>query len=517
MAFTTRKQANEFYADYLFDAQVRNCVPEVSAILGRKDLFFLLTKLLHRKDADRDWLFERCQEVQAEPNNVIDLWAREHYKSTIITFAKSIQDIIDSHSKDSYYWSQEVTIGIFSHTRPIAKAFMNQIKVELEGNETLKELYPDVLYANPKTESPRWSLDNGIVVKRKGNPNAATVEAWGLVDGQPTSKHFLVLNYDDVVTKESVTTPEQIKKVTESLRLSFNLGAEGGVKRYIGTRYHFNDTYGQLIKESVAKTRIYPATHDGTVTGRPVFLTEESLATKRKEQGPYVFSCQQLQNPIADEAQGFVMEWVQNKWYPKKEHYDKMNVYIVVDPASSKKKGSDYTVMWVIGLNSDRCYYLIDGIRDRLNLAERTQTLFSLHRKYAPVGVGYEKYGKDSDIEHIEGEMIRENYRFDIIEMGGAISKPERIKGIVPAFSQGKVYLPHRLLFKMKDGTIIDLTRYLIEEELLPFPVAQFDDGADCLARIKDKSLNAQFPEVEITDPSAAVAVFSAEEPPLFS
>ena len=60
--------------------------------------------------------------------------------------------------------------------------------MELEGNDTLKSWFPDVLYENPFRESPKWSEDDGIVVKRKTNPKEATVEAWGLVDGQPTSR-----------------------------------------------------------------------------------------------------------------------------------------------------------------------------------------------------------------------------------------------------------------------------------------------------------------------------------------
>ena len=82
---------------------------------GRRDLFFLLVYLLKRKDADSDWALERCREVQASPNGHLDLWARGHYKSTIITFALSIQDILND---------PEITIGLFSHTRPIAKAFL---------------------------------------------------------------------------------------------------------------------------------------------------------------------------------------------------------------------------------------------------------------------------------------------------------------------------------------------------------------------------------------------------------
>src|SRR5882762_6380284 len=189
------------------------------------DLYFLLWYGLGRRDIARDWLFERCREVQDSPDGHLDLWAREHYKSTIITFALTIQDILND---------PELTVGIFSHTRPIAKGFLRQIKREFEGNERLKSLFPDVLYANPERDAPKWSEDDGIYVKRKSNPKEATIEAWGLVDGQPTSKHFKRMLYDDVVTRESVTSPEMINKTTEAWELSLNLGAKGGKARYAG-------------------------------------------------------------------------------------------------------------------------------------------------------------------------------------------------------------------------------------------------------------------------------------------
>ena len=126
----------------------------------------------------------------------------------------------------------------------------------------------------------------GIILKRSSNPKESSVEAWGLVDGQPTSKHFGALMYDDMVTRESVTTPEMIAKVTGAWELSTNLGTINGIRRFAGTIYHFADTYKALMKREAATPRIYPATRDGSVDGEPVLLTPEALAGKRKDMGP---------------------------------------------------------------------------------------------------------------------------------------------------------------------------------------------------------------------------------------
>lgn len=448
------------------------------------DLYALIWYGLGRQDIEHEWLFDRCQEVQASPNGHLDLWAREHYKSTIITLGATVRDILNDPN---------ITVGFFSHTRPIAKGFLRQIKREFEANERLKGFFPDILWDKPDKEAPTWSEDSGIVVKRKSNPKESTLEAWGLVDGQPTSKHFKLMVYDDVVTQDSVTTPEMIDKVTRAWELSRNLSSEGGKTRYIGTRYHFNDTYREIMNRGAAKPRLYPATRDGTVAGDPVLLTRERLAEKRREQGPFTFGCQMLQDPKADAAQGFDTEWL--NYYDKREDGAGMNKYILVDAASAKKQHSDYTAMVVIGLAEDQNYYILDMVRDRLKLTERADALFSLHRTWKPKGVGYERYGMMADIEHIQDRQNRENYRFPIIELGGLMPKSDRIKRLIPLFEQGRIWLPNTIYKKDYEGQRRELVSTFVEDEYKAFPVGLHDDTLDAMARVVDPDMNLVWPQ----------------------
>lgn len=474
----SRMDCNLIYQDVL-----RHKDRKLMRELCKQDLFFLLTVGCNRQDANRDWIFNRCREVEAAPDFHLDLWAREHYKSTIITFALTLQDILND---------PDVTFGIFSHTRPIAKAFLRQIMREMESNEFLKELFRDILWTDPRRESRKWSEDGGIVVKRSSNPKEATVEAWGLVDGQPTSKHFKKLLYDDVVTLESVSTPEQMKKTTQAWEISLNLGSDGGVQRYAGTRYHFLDTYSEMIKRQIATVRCYPATHDGTMGGAPVLISAENLAMKLRAMGSYTFACQMLLNPKEDSAMNFKRAWL--KFYVNQPDRRLMNVYLLVDPANEKKKNSDYTVMLVIGLGSDGNYYLLDGIRARLNLTERTSRLFMLHRKWKPIKTGYEKYGMQSDIQHIQERMEQIGYRFNILELGGQMPKNDRIRRLIPICENGRFWLPLNLPFNDENGATQDFIQQFLDDEYDAFPVASHDDMLDCGARITDDDLKAEFP-----------------------
>lgn len=439
-----------------------------------KDLFFLMYFVL-RVNINHPWIVDRIKDVEDDNDRTLDLWAREHFKSSIITYALNVQTLLGN---------PELRIGIFSHTRQIAKAFLRRIKHTFESNQALKTIFPDVLWSNPQNDAPKWSEDEGIVIRRQGVYQEASVEAWGITDGMPTGKHFDILNYDDVVTEKSVSTPEQIFKTDECFKLSLNLGADDlltgdeGVRRVIGTIYHFNDLYVNLQKDGTWKVRKHPSMD---TDGVPVLLSTEALGRKRKDLGPYIFACQHMLDPREEGKQRFRYGWLQ--------YYDTtptpVSKYLLVDPATSKKEkgsGSDYTVMWLWGVDSRGNRFWLDGIRERLSLTEKWDALKELLERHPDViRVGYEKYGMQTDTEYYRAKMVEEAFYFPLQELGGSMKKEDRILRLVPWFEQGKIWIPKTLYSRGRD-----LVQEFINEEYLFFPFASHDDFLDCASRIED-------------------------------
>lgn len=508
----------------------QNLPPKDYALLGMNDRYFLLTGLMNRRDAFHPWLYDRCREVEKDPDGYLDLWARAHYKSTIITFAGVIQEAIGN---------PELTIGILSYSKETARAFLQQIKTELETNEKFQVCYPDVLWERVK-DAPTWSLEKGLVFRRRSNPKEATIEAHGLIEGMPTGRHFQMLVYDDVITERAVTNPDQIKKATESWEMSDNLGPSVGMARKwtIGTRYHFGDTYGVAMERGVLIPRLYPATHNGEIEGDPVFLDRDTWEKKKIAQRSQIAS-QMLQNPLAGSENMFNPSWFR----PYEVRPAIMNVFIMGDPAASKSKSSDRTAIAVIGVDSRGNKFLLDGFRHRMSLSERWANLRDLYRKWidAPgvhmVKVGWEKYGAQADIEHFEERMRLEGEAFTIYELNwtrdGDQSKKHRVGRLEPDMRLSRFFMPaiiwhadfaedcywkfddiekktsfrkvmgqtrvmqaaaatnqgYRCCKAIKrldeDGRPYDLTRAL-QEEMAFFPFSPRDDLVDAVSRIYD-------------------------------
>lgn len=505
----------------------------------RHDLYYLLLyvldiKVMYYEETDdeiifRPWIFNRCWEVQRDPDYHVDIWAREHFKSTIITLGKTIQDILID---------PEVTIGLFSYNVNIAETFVRQIRTNLESVR-MRNLFPDIIPdetskgkyktrdkdGNEHTVKFSWS-DQKFTVKRTSKKKEPTVSGYGLINAQPTGMHFDILVYDDVVTPASVLTQTQNDRTTQQWQMSLNTGRGEGVRvRIIGTRYALRDTYFHILnphyKEtgktggSAYKLRCYPCENDGV----PVLYTEDYIKLKRMSMIGYVFSSQMMCDPQDTGCFRFLEEWIprrirQSELLETKERY---NWYIIVDPAYTKTNRSDFTSMDVIGTGSDARYRFADLIRDKLTLTEKVDRLFSLVRKWQDgrnkPTVFYEANSASSDIVAIEERMKKEDYFFTIIPVttkpklksyaiSGAPLKANRIMALEPLFREKRIVLVEDAIHVNSDGNEENMMQSFIDNEYLSYPFSDHDDTFDALSRIADLEVGIQmtFPDGDVIE-----------------
>lgn len=314
--------------------------------------------------------------------------------------------------------------------------------------------------------------------------------------------HVLLIDdpHKDRADAESLTMRKRVKEWYQST--AYTRLMDNGAVIVMMTRWHEDDLAGWLLKEhgdegwEVLKIPAEPAPW-------PERYPEEELKRIRRMIGPREWSALYMQEPIPGGGGEFRREWA--KYYRDRTIGDDMNKYILVDPAGEQRKDrdNDYTAIWVIGLNSDGNYYVLDMVRDRLNLSDRGKAVMRLHRKWRPMEVRYERYGMMADIQYIQELQERENYRFHITEVAGKLKKEDRIRRLIPIFEQGKFYFPDTLYYTDSEGVPRDLVTTFVEEEMVSFPAGIHDDMLDSLARIAEPELPLVWPlsQIDQDDP----------------
>ena len=295
------------------------------------------------------------------------------------------------------------------------------------------------------------------------------MEAYGLVDGMPTGRHYAVLVYDDVVTEHSVSTPDQIRKTTERWELSINLGSDGGVKRYIGTRYDDMDTYDTMLERGVATPRIYPATENGQISGKPVLLSAPYLAEKRLNMSEYIFSCQMLLNPVVTDNVFFDISQInriERDRIPKN-----LTVYAASDYAITDNAG-DWTVHVIIGVDEHQELYVLDLWRDQSHTDVWIESAIDLMKLWRPVRWFEENSVINKSVGPFLVRRMRERGAFiPRTPVSVAANKAARARSIQGRVQMGMLHVPSDT--EWADDLILEMRR---------FPHTNVDDQVDAIA-----------------------------------
>lgn len=427
---------------------------KIERMLCRVDRIFLASLIAGNDIKNRlreiftnKWLYDVCRMVERMPDNHLDLWPRGHFKSTIITKLGITQELLIN---------DKLKIVVITFNVSFANEIMEFVKNTFQFNKKLKYLFDDILYQDAEKESPsgRWTNKNGIWLKNAIHQPEASLDYCSILKLN-TGRHYNLRVYDDIIVADSVTSNATINKINQRITDSKNIGTmgDGAINReqFVGTRYHKNDSWQWMIDNKMVTPRVFTATHNGKLDGKPVFLSEEEWEEYKsgKKGDLYVISCQMLQKPVISETALFDIKTIKPYSY-----YKEMDIFIMVDPASGLQDNSDRTSIAVIGIDNHSKKYLLDGYADRMDLPTTYKKIKGLHQKwsdYLPsygygIYVGYEKFGKDRDIEWIKSIQQQDGYHFDIIKIGfgnKAKNKHERIARLVVDTKRGAFFVPN--------------------------------------------------------------------------
>ncbi len=446
--------------------QERLIKDELARRLAKRDLQFLMTDILGYPPTDEIHkeiaAFLDATSAPDGKHRALLLIPRGHLKSTLVTVCWTIQQILKNPN---------IRILISTGYLENAKSFLREIKSHFERNERLVALFGNIVNADDK-----WT-ETQIVVKTRNEIRKEPTIQVSSVDKSVVSQHYDLIIGDDVVNRENINTKEQRQKVMLYYKDLYDLIEPKGTMVFIGTRWHFDDLYGRIIKDNELSKNfdIFVRTvwkdQEKKIPLFPMKFTPEYIESLRRDKGPYEFSSQYMNNPTDDENADFKREWVHIEPLFKLEAVP-LAVYITIDPAMTKSETADYSGFVVNGVDENGNWRILRAYRKRLDPAELIDEIFFLYGLYASRfrRMGIEKTAYTVGLrQSIQNEMIRRNRFFDIVEVEHKQrNKETRIRALVPRFESGRIVMS-------------DYCQDLVEE-LLSFPRGEHEDTLDSCA-----------------------------------
>ena len=369
---------------------------------------------------------------------VLILAPRLHLKSTVITVGATIWTL---------YKNINARIAIFSARARVAKGFIRQIRGLLASHPLLKEIWR-AKYGTYPLLSAEESTTEYITLKRPIPHKEPSVVV--LSPGQePVSWHFDKIVCDDVVWSEdrySEATREFKKKWFQEIP---SLLEEGGEIDVIGTRWHPDDLYHDLLEKPEYSDYVKVVQRVWDENGEPLYpikFTKERIESLKKEQGLF-FNSQYLNDPSMEgEALFSDIEIIDKSAYPKIENWKHV---AFLDPATTKvttkNPSPDFSALVVVAKPQGHPEPIVirKMIAKRLKYSEVPRWVVREILQFKSLAkVGVEANNFQIYVVQEVRKLLREGaFRIKVIPVTHSRSKAERIESLEPLFSNGVLKL----------------------------------------------------------------------------
>lgn len=428
---------------------------------GSTDLYYFASEIMglkrakgrngrHRLDPK---IHKRMAADMEKEDDTMQLYFRGGMKSTFIKLW-CIQKLIQNPMN---------RIGLWSITAALVRTELRHIK-QLCQTPILHELWPEIFPASQKA----WEKDtqDEFTMYRDRNlgdpPQDPQITVWGIT-GNVTGHHYDYQVYDDVINEQNITTADQMDKVRQWYELVQAIKEPTGIEKFIGTRYHQHDLYGEIIdkglflKENIS---VVPVMMGGK--SNYSFLSKKDIEKIKRNMGDN-FWPQYMLEPVPASRRIFIGPYPQ---YEMSKMPMEVDYYITMDPAATANRSSDHTAIAVAAIpkTGKGILYFVEVEQYKLQPDQVAEKLVDKIAQYRPRKVGIElglqralQYIIDIKLAAKERE-IKDYIKPTFIEINtrlpGIQNKADKFRRTIGAFIRDNrcAFLPSMgLLFRQMD------------------------------------------------------------------
>lgn len=327
----------------------------------------------------------------------LTLYPAGHGKTTIVSTLLPIWAICKNPN---------ARVAIIAKNEVDAKGIMRSIHSELLSNE---KLIRDFGVFKSDEENRAWAIERIDIAQRTAIRKEGSIQIYGS-KGNVLGKRFDLVICDDVVTEKNSATPEQRQSMMEW----FNLGCETMPEHpwsqlaVVGTLFDPEDLYHTIrelrypdTQESIYTTQYEDAVvdEDAKTTLWPERWTWERLMAQKAKMGTLDFN-KRYRNIAVDASRLiFKSEYLRGGYVGRDrfegcldpsfcvgDYVDNWRRLAGFDPALGVSKIAKFCAHLTLGVGSchkhERCYWVIDLIRDQFTQPQQIDLILEQHEKY---------------------------------------------------------------------------------------------------------------------------------------
>jgi hypothetical protein len=481
--------------------------------LAWNNLFFFCKYVLGYKDIEVQPHWELVSFLTEHwGEDQIILLPRGTFKSTILTIGRTLWRLWDDpelaarYPKMAKFHDANKRVLITGAEYENSKRFVAGIRDHIERNGTFKAICGDWDPHGART----WTTESLCLATRTalGQPQDSVTAASMLVT--KVSQHYDEAVVDDLVTDKVVATRSGVERAMEYLNLLLPIldpqhegSIDPGPRYIVGTRWRYNDPYAQLFAHDrlLVKSgkpprfrRLVRKAHnpEWTWVYFPTRFSPEYLEKLRKESGltPYQYSCQYLNDPIAEGDQPFKLS--RARWYHEEDLPKSLVTFTVIDPAIGQTDRSDWTAIVTVSVDADSRWYVRDCSRGRWLPDAIIEHIWSVCDRYRPSVLAVESVAYQRALYlALRASQAHRGRALPITELRPDTqkSKEMRIFGLEPYWSSGVLHFLADPAISLNQQQELLMTTALngqdqLIDEAVHFPLAETVDCLDALAYV---------------------------------